>query len=47
MQQLNRVSAQISGAQQQQVAAQQAVTSMLGATIGALGSIGGSFAGSS
>jgi len=47
MQQLNRVSAQISGAQQQQVAAQQAGTSMMGATIGALGSIGGAFAGAS
>ena len=44
MQQLNRVSAQISGAQQQQVAAQQAGTSIMGSTIGALGNIGGAFA---
>jgi chromosome segregation ATPase len=46
MQQLNRVSAQISGAQQQQIAAQQAGASMTSSMIGALGSIGGAYVGS-
>ena len=45
MQQLNRVSSQISGAQQQQVAAQQASTQFLSAGIGAVGNIAASFGG--
>tara|TARA_R110000803_G_C11962883_1_gene318912 strand:- start:420 stop:1142 length:723 start_codon:yes stop_codon:yes gene_type:complete len=45
MQQLNRVSSQISGAQQQQVAAQQASTQFLSAGIGAVGGIAASYAG--
>jgi len=45
MQQMNRVSAQISGAQQQQVAAQQASTQFLSAGIGAVGNIASSFGG--
>ena len=45
MQQMNRVSAQISGAQQQQVAAQQASTQFLSAGIGAVGNIAASFGG--
>jgi hypothetical protein len=45
MQQLNRVSAQISGAQQQQVAAQQAGASMTSSMLGALGNIGGAYVG--
>ena len=43
MQQMNRVSAQISGAQQQQVASQQASTQFLSAGIGAVGNIAASF----
>ena len=43
MQQLNRVASQISGAQQQQVAAQQASTQFLSAGIGAVGNIASSF----
>ena len=45
MQQMNRVSAQISGAQQQQVASQQASTQFLSAGIGAVGNIAASFGG--
>ena len=45
MQQMNRVSAQISGAQQQQVASQQASTQFLSAGIGAVGNIASSFGG--
>ena len=45
MQQLNRVSSQISGVQQQQVAAQQASTQFLSAGIGAVGGIAASYAG--
>ena len=45
MQQMNRVSAQISGAQQQQVASQQASTQFLSAGIGAVGGIAASYAG--
>ena len=45
MQQLNRVSSQISGAQQQQVAAQQASTQFLSAGISAVGNIAASYAG--
>jgi len=45
MQQMNRVSAQISGAQQQQVASQQASSQFLSAGIGAVGNIASSFGG--
>tara|TARA_R100000935_G_scaffold52805_1_gene80220 strand:- start:41 stop:760 length:720 start_codon:yes stop_codon:yes gene_type:complete len=45
MQQMNRVSSQISGAQQQQVASQQAQTQFLSAGISAAGNIGGAFGG--
>ena len=45
MQQMNRVSSQISGAQQQQVASQQAQTQFLSAGIGAVGNIASSFGG--
>lgn len=45
MQQLNRVSAQITGAQQQQVAAQQAQASAQAGIMSGLGSIAGSYVG--
>jgi len=45
MQQMNRVSSQISGAQQQQVAAQQAGAQFLSAGIGAVGGIASAYAG--
>ena len=45
MQQMNRVSSQISGAQQQQVASQQASSQFLSAGIGAVGNIASSFGG--
>jgi len=45
MQQMNRVSSQISGAQQQQVASQQASAQFLSAGISAIGNIGAAYAG--
>jgi len=45
MQQLNRVSSQITGAAQQQASAQQAQTGFLAAGIGAVGNIGAAYAG--
>jgi len=45
MQQMNRVSSQISGAQQQQVASQQASAQFLSAGIGAVGGIASAYAG--